>query len=294
MVNIDRLKKIYSALITPMRADESINYDALAQIIEMQISDGGEGFYCCGSSGEALLLSLDERKEILETTLKVNAGRLPVISHIGTIRTADVVELARHAADAGADAVSMIPPYYYKFTMDEILDYYEAVVNAVDLPVIIYNIPQFTGVSFTKDNAKRLFDNEQVIGMKHTSTDFYALERIHDAYPEKLYLNGFDEDYMPSLPAGANAAVGTTINLFAPTFLGIRDCYARGDVAQGQQLQSLANKRVEAMLTCGIFGAVKYGFTYRGIDCGDCRAPFRPLSDADKKSLDPLFAEAFK
>ena len=105
------LQKIFSALTVPMHADESVNYEALAQIVEAQIADGVEGFYCCGSSGEGLLLTLEERKKILECTLRQVSGRVPVVAHVGTIRTADFIDLARHAKSAGAAAVSMIPPY---------------------------------------------------------------------------------------------------------------------------------------------------------------------------------------
>ena len=156
MVNVkpEQFQKIWSALITPTNEDESVNYEALERIVELQIQDGAEGFYCCGSSGEGLLLTLEERKQVLEHVLKAADGRVPVISHVGTIRTRDVVDLARHAMSAGALAVSMIPPYYYKFSMDEIMGYYEDVIRAIpDVPAIVYNIPQFTGVEFSKENA---------------------------------------------------------------------------------------------------------------------------------------------
>ena len=154
MVTGQALAGIYSALITPMHADESVNYDMLAQLVQYELAQGVEGFYCCGSSGEALLLSLEERMRILDVVLRAVDGRVPVISHVGTIRTADVIQLAAHAAAAGASAVSMIPPYYYHYTTEELLGYYEDVIRAVPgIGVIIYNIPQFTGVSFTKENA---------------------------------------------------------------------------------------------------------------------------------------------
>ena len=113
MVNTkpEQFRKIWSALITPTyEKGQGVNYEALEQIVELQIQDGVEGFYCCGSSGEGLLLTLDERKKVLEHTLKAANGRVPVISHVGTIRTQEVIELAEHALAAGAMAVSMIPP----------------------------------------------------------------------------------------------------------------------------------------------------------------------------------------
>lgn len=195
MVNFDQsdFTRIFSALVLPCNEDESVNYAALEQLVERQLADGVEGFYCCGSSGEGLLLTVEERKKIVETVVRQVNGRVPVIAHIGTIRTADVIELAKHARSVGCIAVSMIPPYYYKFSLAEIVGYYEDVVAAVpDMPVILYNIPQFTGIEFSKANASRLLDNPSIIGIKHTSNNLYSMERMSASYPEKVLINGFD------------------------------------------------------------------------------------------------------
>lgn len=284
-------KRIWSALITPTNADESVNYHALEQVVDAQIADGVEGFYCCGSSGEGLLLTLDERKQVLEHVLKAADGRVPVMSHVGTIRTKDVIDLAQHAMSAGALAVSMIPPYYYKFSMDDIMEYYEDVIRAVpNVPAIVYNIPQFTGVEFSKDNAGRLLGNENIVGIKHTSTNLYSLERIGQAFPGKALINGFDEQLLGALSMGSCATIGTTVNLFAPLFHKVRDAFDRGDIAEAYRWQHAINLRVEATVKLGIFNAMKYGWTLRGIDCGFCRAPFRPLDDAARKTMQELLA----
>ena len=291
----DKLKVIYSALVTPFNEDESLNEEAIRKLVEFELDNGVEGFYCCGSSGEGLLLSLEERKRVLEVVLDEVGGRVPVISHIGTVATKDVVELAKHALNAGADAVSMIPPYYYNFSMDEIVDYYLDVVNEVpDIPVIVYNIPQFTGVSFNRDNAGRLLENDHVIGIKHTSTDLFGLERMKNDFPDKVYLNGFDEIFLSGLVAGANAAIGTTVNLYPKTFRRLMDLYEENRIEEAQKVQSLINHRVKEMVSVGIFSAVKYMFMKQGIDCGTCRRPFAKLNDQQKARLDRLIAEGFE
>ena len=288
--NYPEFQKIFSAIITPMNENEQVNYSALEAIVEAQIKDGVEGFYCCGSSGEGLLLTLEERKKILETIIKQVRGRVPVISHIGTIRTNDVIELAKHAKSVGADAVSMIPPYYYKFTMDEIIGYYEAVIeNVPGLKVIVYNIPQFTGIEFSKNNADRLLGNPGIIGVKFTSQNLFSMERIRDAYPDKLLMNGFDEQFLGALSMGSSSTIGTTVNLFAPLFLDLRRLYEDGRMVEALEKQKEINLRVETMIRTNIFAAVKYGWTLRGIDCGNCRAPFKPLSEDDKKMLKALY-----
>ncbi len=275
---MDKIRGIYSALITPMHADESVDYEMIARLVERQISQGVGGFYCCGSSGEALLLSLEERKRIAATVVKAVAGRVPVIAHVGTIRTADAVELAASAYGDGVVAVSMIPPYYYKFSQDEIIGYYEDVVVKSGAPVIIYNIPQFTGVAFTKDNSRRLLENPKVVGVKHTSTDLYALERMRSAFPDKVYFNGFDEMFLSALAAGADSAIGTTVNLFAPRFNLIRQLFLQGEMSQALVEQEKVNQGVELFVRHGIFNAVKYALSLDGLECGRCRAPFKPLT----------------
>ena len=285
------LSGIYSALITPMDAGEQVNIPVLREIVEYQIQKGVEGFYCCGSSGEALLLSHEERQLIVKTVAEQVAGRVPVIAHVGTLRTRDTVMLARRAIDDGASAVSMIPPYYYKFSQAEILGYYEDVVAEAKVPVIIYNIPQFTGISFTKENAGSLLEREEVIGVKHTSSDLYGLERMKSAFPDKLYFNGFDETFLSALSAGADSAIGTTVNLFAPRFTKIRDLFKAGNIVEAQVEQTKANTCVELLVKYGIFNGVKYALTLQGFESGSCRAPFKPLTAEAKEEIAQLMNE---
>jgi hypothetical protein len=283
------LRKIFSALELPMREDESIDDKNLKKLVEYELSIGVEGFYCMGSSGEGLLLSLEERKKALELIVEAVHGRVPVIAHIGTIRTEDVIDLAKHAMSLGIHTVSMIPPYYYKFSMDEIMKYYEDVIRAVPgLRVIVYNIPQFTGIEFSKQNAGRLLDNPAVIGVKHTSTNLYVLERMIKSYPEKVFFNGFDEQFLGALSMGADAAIGTTVNCYAPLFIKLRALYEKGDCKAAYEVQHQINERVECMVQQGIFSAVKYVLSEQGVPCGKCRKPFQELTEDSKRALQQM------
>lgn len=288
MTPADNLRRVFSAVITPTRADESVDHDVLGKLVEAQLGRGVEGFYCCGSSGEGPLLSVAERQDVVRTVTTAVEGRAPVIAHVGAPRTTDAVELARAAEEAGADAVSAVPPYYYRYAQSEINAYYRAILAACELPVIIYNIPQFTGVSFDKTNAAELLAEPRVVGVKHTEHNLYALERLRSAYPEKVYLNGFDEIYLSSLAAGATATVGTTVNLQPELFLRVREAFERGDLARAQVLQQQINRVVETLVRHGVFTATKYLVSLQGFSTSGCRAPFRPLDDEDKRSLEAL------
>ena len=282
-------RRIYSALEIPMNGDESVNHENLRRLVEYELYEGVEGFYCSGSSGEGLLLTLKERKEVLETVVDQVNGRVPVIPQIGTIRTRDVIELAEHAAGLGLQMASMIPPYYYKFSMEEITGYYRDVLEAVpELGIIVYNIPQFTGIEFDKENAFELLSMPGIVGVKHTSHNLYSLERMKAAFPDLILFNGFDEQFAGSLAMGADAAIGTTVNVFAPLFRKVRSLMEAGDMAGALGCQKEINRRVEIMCRYGIFNAVKYILTKRGIDCGTCRKPFGKLGEEAKRALDSI------
>jgi N-acetylneuraminate lyase len=286
--NIEKFGRVFSALVTPMNADESVNHEALGQLVEMQLDRGVEGFYCCGSSGEGLLLDLYERKAIVETVIAAASGRAPVIAHVGTIRTADAVALARAAEDSGADAVSLIPPYYYRFTTEEVLGYYNDVLAHTGLPVVIYNIPQFTQIQFDKVVAGPLLDQDRVLGVKHTAHDLYSLERMCAAYPEKVFFNGFDEIYLSSLSAGARATIGTTVNVQPELFLEVRRLFQAGDVAAARIVQEQINDTVEALVAQGVFQSAKYLAGVGRVNTGNLRAPFRALDASQRVELDAL------
>ncbi|MCF7941282.1 MAG: N-acetylneuraminate lyase [Spirochaetia bacterium] len=284
------LSGIYAAAITPMHDDGSINERSLREYTRWELEHGAEGLYVCGSSGEGLLLSLSERKKVLEIVLDTVAGTIPVIAHTGTIRTADAVELTRHAKDAGAVAASMIPPYYYSFKIEEIIDYYTDVMRAVDLPLIIYNIPAFTGTAFTVRNCSALLKEPQLAGIKHTSMNLYDLERMKKNFPDKTYFNGYDEVFLSGLAAGADSAIGTTVNIFPEVFKEIRQSFQNGDMEKASLFQHKVNDLVELFVDMGIFNAVKYVFTLRGIPCGSCRKPFKPLSELQKSTIKQYIA----
>ena len=145
-------------------------------------------------------------------------------------------------------------------------------------------------MEFSKDNAGRLLANENIVGIKHTSTNLYSLERIGQAFPDKALINGFDEQFLGALAMGARATIGTTVNLFAPLFHKVREAYNAGDMALALRWQRAINLRVEATVKIGIFNAMKYGWTLRGIDCGFCRAPFRPLDADARRAMAELLA----
>jgi N-acetylneuraminate lyase len=282
MVALNR-NGIYSALFTPLCEGGDPDLAKLRALVRYQLEHGVEGFYCCGSSGEGLLLEPEERKKIIETVADEAGDEVPFVVHTGALSTRAAVELSVHAQKCGASAISMIPPIYYHYSITEIEAYYTDVVNSVDIGVIVYNIPQFTGISFSKKNV--FLWNPRIIGIKHTSMNLYDMERIRQTFPGKIIFNGHDEIWLYGLAAGADAIIGTTVNIFPKLFKEIREEFRQGNILKAQELQHYVNEFVEAAVEVGVFPGAKYCMGLLGIDPGPCRKPFAPLGDENKKKM---------
>jgi N-acetylneuraminate lyase len=282
MVALNR-NGIYSALFTPYGAGGEPDLEKLRALIRYQLEHGVEGFYCCGSSGEGLLMEPEERKKVIETVAGEAGDKVPFIVHTGALSTRTAIELSVHAKKCGASAVAMIPPIYYQYSIAEIEQYYTDVINSVDIGVIVYNIPQFTGISFSKKNV--FLKENRIIGIKHTSMNLYDMERIRRAFPDKVIFNGHDEIWFYGLAAGADAIIGTTTNIFPRLFKEIREEFRQGNIQKAQDLQHHVNDFVEAIVEVDVFPSAKYCMSLLGIDLGHCRKPFAPLSGEGKKKM---------
>lgn len=282
VVSTPKQSQIFSALITPMHESGKLNLPALKALVRHEIAHGVEGFYCCGSSGEGLLLDTSERMAIVDTLSEEIGESVPFIVHTGSLSTNEAITLSKHAQHSGAQAVSLIPPIYYHYSEEEVQHYYEDVANAVELGVIVYNIPQFTGISFSKKNP--LMKNPKIVGIKHTSSNLYELERLSQAFPEKTLYNGFDEIWLYSMAAGATATIGTTVNICPKLYFEIRKAFLAGDMPKAQALQHTANDFIETLVGQGIFPATKYCMELQGLEIGHCKKPFDTLT-VEKKQI---------
>lgn len=279
------LRGIYPALPTPMLAGGAINYPGLRDVVDFAIGQGVDGLYIGGSTAESFLLTEDERLRVAETVLAHAAGRVKVIVHTGAGGTDAAVRLSQHARANGADAISSVPPIYFKYTTDEIIAYYLDLIERSDMPLVVYNIPAFTGINMTQGAIRELFKHPRVVALKHTNTNMYELERILAHNPSLIALNGYDEAFLSGLSMGAAGMIGSTVNFMARKFIALRAAFASGRPAEALQLQGEANEIIETMVEVGVFNAVKYAMTLRGVDCGECRRPFTPLTDADKQRV---------
>lgn len=269
---------IIPALLTPF-TDDGIDTEKAASFTAHLADCGVHGLYVGGSSGEMVLMTEDERKQLLETVVESVGDRVKIIAHVGTTSTKSTLELARHAEKCGAHALSSVTPIYYKYSFREVKNYYKRLAEETSLPVIIYNIPALTGSSLNADQLCEILSLDNIAGMKFTSSDFYQLERVSSHFPDKVFYNGSDEMLISGLAAGADGGIGTTYNFQPERILAIYNRFRAGDIAGAFDAQRKANAVIEKILRHGVMPSSKMLLRLNGIEYGDCREPFMKLTD---------------
>ena len=218
---MEQYRGIFPAMVTPFHGNGSVNYDAIEKLIEKFVSEDLDGVYITGSTGEFPLLTMEERAQITKHVCQVSGKRLKTIVHVGSTSLIEAQKLAECAAKNGATAISSVAPFYFKYSFEEIKEYYKNLAK-VGVPMIVYNMPSYTNTALSIDNIKELSEIENVIGMKHSSTDMFVLERIKTKMPHFLVYSGPDEMCLSAYaagsapaPAGSSGGVGMIIYLVA-------------------------------------------------------------------------------
>ena len=280
---------IFTALLTPFNPDYSINLDSLKKLVEFNIRSGVNGFYVGGSTGEAMLMTQDERKLVLKAVKDFAGDRVKLIAHAGSTATDFAVDLALYAKALGYNAVSAVAPFYYGHTLQAVKQYYYDIAAAADMPLFIYNFPASNGFGLNADIAAEMFEADaRIAGIKHTSTDLFTLRQIKRRIPRAVVFNGFDEICLAGLSMGADGAIGSTYNFMGSKFVSLYEAFKAGNIEKAQKLQNEASDIIAVMCRYGVFQCEKEILTRMGIDMGQCRKPFLPLSSEGKKAVSDL------
>ncbi|UKS54047.1 N-acetylneuraminate lyase [Mycoplasma feriruminatoris] len=252
------LKGVFAALLIPYKKDGSIDEQALKKFIDYNIEISNvDGLYVNGSTGEAFLLSNSERKQILEIVAKHVNKRVPLIAQVGSLNIYESIEQAKLAEQLGYDAISAVTPFYYKFNLDQILNYYKEIKKATNLPLIAYYIPLLSGVNFSLEAFEKLFAIDGVIGVKFTATDLYTLERIKAKYPDKLVFYGFDEQQLSASIYNIDGVIGSTFNVNAKRAKQLFELVKNGQNKQALELQNQINDFIDIVLANGLYAILK-------------------------------------
>ena len=284
-----RLGGILPALVTPFDAAGRFNPGACEQLVERLYGAGVEGLYVCGTTGEGVLQTVAERKEVAELVLKVTPAGKQVMVHVGASCLNEAIELARHAADSGAAAVSSLPPAG-PYGFEDVRNYYRALAEATDLPLVVYYMPA-GGVSFTTiPQILELCAIPNVVGLKFTDHDMYKLSEVKQS--GAVIFNGYDEVLCAGLLMGADGGIGSFYNLVPELFLKVYDDARAGQWGAARETQRRINQLITLTLRFPLFGALKTILGWSGIDCGPVRGPRRDLSIEEKLALRRLIEEA--
>lgn len=276
-------KGIFTALLTPFDQSNKINEKALEKLVKFNLDMGVKGFYVCGSTAEAFLLSENERKQVMEI-VKSCAPDATLIAHIGSINEAEATELAVYAEKLGYNAISSVAPFYYKFTFNEIKGYYYRLANSVELPMLVYHFPAFSGVNMGISEMAQFLESDKFLGIKYTSNDFFTLEQCKSKFPDKIVYNGFDEMFLSGLSMGADGGIGSTYNFMADKFVAMQKLFLENNIQEAQKIQKEANRIITILCKIGVMQAEKEVLNQLGFDFGECRHPFNSPT-AEQKEL---------
>lgn len=288
----DKFKGLYAALLVPFDENGQVKEEGLAQIAKNAIeTEKLDGLYVNGSLGENFLLSKEQKKQVFKVAKEAVNDDVKMIAQVGSLDLNEAIELGKYATELGYDAISAVTPFYYPFSFEEIKDYYFELIEATQNNLIIYAIPDLTGVNISIEQFGELFNHEKIIGVKYTAPNFFLLERIRKAFPDKLILSGFDEMLVQAAVSGVDGAIGSTYNVNGVRARQIFEKAQNGNIAEAYEIQHETNNIIENVLSMGIYSTLKEILASRGIDGGVPKRPFKPFNEANRSKLDKLIKD---
>lgn len=276
------VKGIIAAMVTSMHDDESLNMEEIKNQVNRQIAAGVDGVFCLGTNGEAYILSEDEKLRIIETVVKAADGRVPVYAGTGMPGTADTIRLSKKAKELGADVLSVISPYFAAISQDEIYNHYAELASAVDLPIVMYNMPARTGNNIAPDTVARLSKVDGIVGVKDSSGNFDNMKQYIELTDPETFsvLSGNDALILWNLLAGGSGGITAVANIYPEVMVSIYQYFQQGDLEAAKKAQD----SIRPIRNCFKFGnpntVTKTAARIAGNPVGPCRRPFCSLSDA--------------
>jgi 4-hydroxy-tetrahydrodipicolinate synthase len=275
-----------------MRADGTVDEDSLARFVEWQIREGTEGLVPVGTTGESPTLSHDEHKRVVEITIEVANGRVPVIAGAGSNSTSEAVDLARHAKRAGADAVLVVTPYYNKPTQEGLFLHFSAIADEADVPVVIYNIPGRSVIDMSVETMARLARNKNIVGVKDATANLARpLHTTRAIGPAFAQLSGEDHTALAFLAAGGHGCISVTGNVAPRLVAQMHRAWADGRMGEAMELQHRLVPLHDAMFAESNPGPVKYAASLLGFTADHCRLPLAPCADATRARVRAAMTE---
>ncbi len=278
-------KEIFSgagvAIVTPMYPDGSIHYEKLGQLIDWQIENHTDAIVICGTTGESACMTDQEHIDCIEFAVKHTAGRVPVIAGAGSNDTAYAVQLSKEAKQLGADALLHVTPYYNKTSQKGLIAHFNAIADATDLPIILYNVPSRTGVNIKPETYAQLAKHPNIVAAKEASGNISQVAQIKALCGDDLDLySGNDDQIVPLLSLGAKGVISVLSNVMPKETHDICALFFEGKVQESAALQLKLLDLINHLFMDVNPIPVKAAMNLMGFDVGECRLPLVSMDDA--------------
>lgn len=282
---IQDFKGVIPAMLTIFDQHEEIDEAATRAFVRYLLGFKIGGLYLTGSTGEGFLLTGDERKRYVEIVMDEVNGKVPVVVHVGAMSTKLSIELAQHAEQVGAAGISSVPPFYWRFTEDQILGYYGDIAAATSLPMIVYNIPLAGLMSLS--TIIKLSKLKNVIGVKYTASTLYEVTQIKDACGENfLVYGGSDEMASSNVALNVDGIIGSFYNIIPDLFIEIYDRVKSNDIVTATRKQADGTRIIMNLLQHGsMMAAMKACLRHAGIPGGYARRPFTNFTEDQENDI---------
>lgn len=296
-----KIEGIIPAVATPMFEDGAINEAELRNQVNRHIEAGADGIFCLGTNGEAYILDKDEKKRVMEVFVEETKGRIPVYAGTGCIGTKETIELSQIAKNIGVDALSIISPYFAAISQNEIFEHYSTIAEAIDLPIVLYNMPARTGNNLEYTTVAKLADKySNIAGIKDSGGNFDNILRYIESTDSKNFsvLSGNDSLILWTLMAGGKGGITAVANILPEIMVSIYKYWKEGDFEAAKAAQD----SIRPIRDCFKFGnpnsIVKKAAQLIGQPVGPCRKPFGLISEQAeveiKKTIETYYAQYMK
>ncbi len=282
------IKGIITPIITPMNDDESVNLEELRNQVNRQIGGGVHGLFPFGTNGEGYILNEEEKEAVLKAVIEETAGRVPVYAGTGCISTRDTIRQSLKARELGADVLSIITPSFAAASQEELYEHYKTVAEAVQMPIVLYNIPARTGNALAPDTVARLAEIPWIVGAKDSSGNFdNMLQYIEKTRHRNDFavLSGNDSLILWNLLAGGKGGIAGCANVYPRNMAEIYNAYMEGNLERARICQDA----IRSFRDCFRFGnpntIVKTAVALLGYPVGKCRAPFNKVPEQGVTAL---------
>ena len=272
------------AIVTPMNPDGSVNYERYRELVEWQIQNGTDAIISCGTTGESSTLDHEEHIEVMRAAVEQAAGRVPVISGTGSNDTRYCIELSLEAQRLGADALLLVSPYYNKTSQRGLIAHYTAIADAVELPIILYNVPSRTGVDIKPETIARLAAHPRIVAVKEANGNISAAAQVAALCDIDIY-SGNDDQIVPLLSLGSKGVISVLSNILPQQTHDICAKWFAGDVAGSRALQLELLELANALFSDVNPIPVKEAMNLMGMQVGDCRLPLLGMDEAGRGKL---------